>query len=150
MRKERVLYDEDVKRSNGGFKADEFQRSWSRIPQKPLQRDPLGPAVGFKGASGGLVPCSVSQGLGVALGRQTGGLLLVHSAQHPTNYLGDGGEQTVTSIRYGPHRSTNSGVRFECFECCAVYLLHVPSASFRYFALIVFFLCEGTLSIPAP
>lgn len=36
-------------------------------PQKPLQMTPLGPAVGFRGASGGLAACSVSPGLGVAL-----------------------------------------------------------------------------------
>lgn len=41
--------------------------------QKPLQMIPLGPAVGFRGASGGLVASSVSSGLGVALeGRLAG------------------------------------------------------------------------------
>lgn len=76
-----------------------FNEAGAEAPKTPSD-DPLGPAVGFRGASGGLVACSVSPGLGVALGRQTGGLLLVHGAQHPTNCLGDEGAQTVTSIRY--------------------------------------------------
>jgi hypothetical protein len=80
-----------------------FNEAGAEAPKTPSD-DPLGPAVGFRGASGGLVPCSVSSGLGVALAEgRLAGFYWSTARSTPPIALGDGGANSdVDKI---PHRT---------------------------------------------